>query len=144
MFRALRDDLDSPFNFHPEDVFGVAGNMIQTFTQFVRPLVGAVGGALRLSAVVPTHLAFKGHKGGQQILLNACVNACDAIPNGGSLAIHAENVTEGPHAGQYVRNRVTDTGQGIPLPRYENGYSRRSTRRRRRARASGFRRSPRS
>jgi NTE family protein len=47
MFRALRDDLDSPFNFHPEDVFGVAGNTIQLFTQFARPLVGAVGGALR-------------------------------------------------------------------------------------------------
>ena len=28
MFRALRDDLDSPFNFRPEDVFGApAGNM---------------------------------------------------------------------------------------------------------------------
>ena len=47
MFRALRDDLDSPFNFHPEDVFGVAGNTIQLFTQFARPFVGAVGGALR-------------------------------------------------------------------------------------------------
>jgi predicted acylesterase/phospholipase RssA len=47
LFRALRDDLDSPFNFHPEDVFGVAGSMIQLFTQFAHPLVGAVGGALR-------------------------------------------------------------------------------------------------
>jgi NTE family protein len=48
MFRALRDDLDSPFNFRPEDVFGTpAGNMIQLFTQFARPLLGAVGGAIR-------------------------------------------------------------------------------------------------
>lgn len=48
MFRALRDDLDSPFNFQPEDVFGTAaGNMIQLFTQFARPLLGAVGGAIR-------------------------------------------------------------------------------------------------
>jgi len=47
MFRALRDDLDSPFNFHPEDVFGGAGNTIQLFTQFARPLVGAIGGTLR-------------------------------------------------------------------------------------------------
>jgi NTE family protein len=48
MFRALRDDLDSPFNFRSEDVFGTpAGNMIQLFTQFARPLLGAVGGAIR-------------------------------------------------------------------------------------------------
>jgi len=48
MFRALRDDLDSPFNFRPEDVFGApAGNMIQLFTQFAWPLLGAVGGAIR-------------------------------------------------------------------------------------------------
>jgi predicted acylesterase/phospholipase RssA len=48
MFRALRDDLDSPFNFQPEDVFGTpAGTMIQLFTQFARPLLGAVGGAIR-------------------------------------------------------------------------------------------------
>ena len=47
MFRALRDDLDSPFNFRPEDVFGTpAGNMIQLFTQFARPVLGAVGGAI--------------------------------------------------------------------------------------------------
>src|SRR5881396_3522917 len=48
MFRALRDDLDSPFNFRPEDVFGApAGNMIQLFTQFAWPLLGVVGGAIR-------------------------------------------------------------------------------------------------
>src|SRR2546426_5404188 len=48
MFRALRDDLDSPFNFRPEDVFGApAGSMIQLFTRFARPLLGAVGGAIR-------------------------------------------------------------------------------------------------
>jgi NTE family protein len=47
MFRALRDDLDSPFNFHPEDVFGAAGNITQLFTQFVRTLLGTVGDALR-------------------------------------------------------------------------------------------------
>src|SRR2546422_3506695 len=48
MFRALRDDLDSPFNFRPEDVFGSpAGNMIQLFTQFARPLLGAAGAIRR-------------------------------------------------------------------------------------------------
>src|SRR3989475_12434786 len=48
MFGALRADLDSPFNFRPEDVFGPpAGNMIQLFTQFARPLLGAVGDAIR-------------------------------------------------------------------------------------------------
>ena len=63
----------------------------------------------------PTHI--------HQVLLNLCINARDALPNGGSIAIVAENMTIDDHyasfdadakQGPYVVLRVTDTGTGIP------------------------------
>jgi PAS domain S-box-containing protein len=58
-----------------------------------------------------------------QILLNLCVNARDAMPNGGNLTIGVENcVLDEQYAamnlqarpGRYVNISVTDTGTGIP------------------------------
>ena len=58
-----------------------------------------------------------------QIVLNLCVNARDAMPDGGHLRITAENfVSDGspealktaPAAGPHVALRVSDTGTGIP------------------------------
>ena len=56
-------------------------------------------------------------------IVNLCVNARDAMPAGGTIAIGAANVREtaadGSHA-EFVRLTVADTGQGIPsdvLPR---------------------------
>jgi PAS domain S-box-containing protein len=58
-----------------------------------------------------------------QVLLNLCVNARDAMPNGGTLIVSAENATLDDHyvamnlqakAGKYLRISVTDTGAGIP------------------------------
>ena len=58
-----------------------------------------------------------------QVVLNLCVNARDAMPNGGRLSIHMENVVLDeiyaglkPDAkpGSYVVIKVTDTGTGIP------------------------------
>ncbi|MDD2764799.1 MAG: PAS domain S-box protein [Opitutaceae bacterium] len=63
-----------------------------------------------------------------QALMNFCVNARDAMPDGGRLTVAAENVTldeaaaaqmPGAHAGRYVRLRVSDTGGGIP-PEVQN------------------------
>ncbi len=58
-----------------------------------------------------------------QVLLNFCVNARDAMPNGGRISIEAENVSLdeaaarqilGARPGPYVRLQVIDTGLGIP------------------------------
>jgi PAS domain S-box-containing protein len=58
-----------------------------------------------------------------QILLNLCLNARDAMPDGGRLNISAENHTLDEHyatmdiqakAGRYVCISVTDSGTGIP------------------------------
>lgn len=58
-----------------------------------------------------------------QVFLNLCVNARDAMPNGGRLDLRAENyeVDEqfarfhlDAHAGPYILVTVSDTGTGIP------------------------------
>jgi two-component system cell cycle sensor histidine kinase/response regulator CckA len=58
-----------------------------------------------------------------QVLLNLCVNARDAMPNGGHLRLSADRETIAPHQGlrpselapgDYVVIRVDDTGIGIP------------------------------
>jgi len=58
-----------------------------------------------------------------QVLLNLCVNARDAMPEGGTLSVVAENreldsecwrVNRDAKPGSYVRMEVSDTGHGIP------------------------------
>ena len=58
-----------------------------------------------------------------QVLMNLCVNARDAMPDGGTLAIKAENVTlDETYArmhleakpGKFILMTVSDTGVGIP------------------------------
>ncbi len=58
-----------------------------------------------------------------QVLLNLCVNARDAMPNGGTLTIKAENIFIDEEyvkwnplskVGDYVVITVSDTGTGIP------------------------------
>lgn len=59
----------------------------------------------------------------QQVLMNLAVNARDAMPNGGQIAIRIRAVDTGqeapaqldsPPAGRWVRIDVTDSGSGIP------------------------------
>jgi PAS domain S-box-containing protein len=58
-----------------------------------------------------------------QVLLNLCLNARDAMPEGGRLVLETENIVLGEdyahlhleaRPGEFVRLRVSDTGQGIP------------------------------
>lgn len=64
----------------------------------------------------------------QQVLLNLCVNARDAMPAGGTLTVAASNVQVDTEAaarvlearpGPYVRLSVGDTGVGIPSDQVE-------------------------
>ena len=57
-----------------------------------------------------------------QVLLNLCVNARDAMPDGGTLTLSAENtevdetfaiLSPDAHPGRHVRFKVADTGTGI-------------------------------
>lgn len=57
-----------------------------------------------------------------QVLLNLCINARDAMPEGGTLALAAENIVlegsprtmmPGAQPGNYVLLTVSDTGEGI-------------------------------
>ncbi len=58
----------------------------------------------------------------EQVLVNLCVNARDALPNGGAITIKIKNVAvdeqaaesiPGGIAGDFVRLSVTDTGHGM-------------------------------
>ena len=64
----------------------------------------------------------------QQVLMNLCINARDAMPRGGRLSLTAENTvvdeqfaatTVDAHPGVYVVITVTDTGSGIPPSQLE-------------------------
>ncbi|HMB93954.1 MAG TPA: response regulator, partial [Rhodothermales bacterium] len=59
----------------------------------------------------------------QQVLMNLCVNARDAMPDGGTLSIQVANLTIDAtmaranleaKPGKYVKLSVSDTGEGIP------------------------------
>ena len=65
----------------------------------------------------------------QQILLNLCLNARDAMPNGGTLTIKTDNCLADEHyiamnkqakLGAYVAISVTDVGVGIPQEIIDN------------------------
>lgn len=49
----------------------------------------------------------------EQILMNLCVNARDAMPDGGILSVQTAVVEHAQHAGRFVRLRVSDTGSGM-------------------------------
>lgn len=66
-----------------------------------------------------------------QVLMNLCVNARDAMANGGTLLLEAENVVldsehaqmhAGAKAGRHILVTVSDTGTGIPPEMLEKLY----------------------
>jgi CheY-like chemotaxis protein len=80
---------------------------------------------IKISMVAPPNLWTVSGDATQlhQVLMNLCVNARDAMPEGGELTVGAANVTLGEaevrrhpsaHPGNYTVLSVSDTGQGIP------------------------------
>jgi len=94
-----------------QEIKGIAS---KTFPMTVRFAISSAGDLWRV----------RGDAGQlHQVFLNLCVNAKDAMPNGGVLTVLAENVVLDEdcatmsalaHKGAYVVVRVMDTGSGIP------------------------------
>jgi signal transduction histidine kinase len=78
---------------------------------------------IEIAVDVPRDLAARGSADElQQALLNLCINACDAMPDGGRVAITGRLVKLGaeaalasqlPQPGEYVELAVSDTGCGM-------------------------------
>jgi signal transduction histidine kinase len=79
----------------------------------IRPIVEAEAKGRRVGVTVEAAEDLPPARGDaamlEQALLNLALNACQAMPNGGSLALRA---SAGP--GRVVQVRVEDTGIGIP------------------------------
>ncbi len=87
-------------------------------------LQGSVPHSVRLTIDMPDpELSFQGnHTELQQCLLNLCLNAIQAMPDGGELRVETAQVTlptdffleeEEPRSGPYLRVAVIDTGTGM-------------------------------
>ena len=90
--------------------------------KMLRPLIGEdvelkmdLGESVGVLAVDSTMI--------QQVVMNLCINARDAMPSGGTLQVKTENVVVNAEdcashvdsrPGSYVRLTVSDTGEGIP------------------------------
>jgi len=95
--------------------------VIQELVSMLRPLLSnGIELQLQLEALSTQVLIDAQHI--QQALLNLCINAQDAMPEGGSLRVSSELVTltetsvettPNLHPGKYVRLTVIDTGTGI-------------------------------
>jgi len=98
------------------------GKLVKGMSELLR---GSLGRDIRLQVAVEDEL-WHVHADRNQLenaLLNLALNARDAMPEGGSLLLEAENVELNTSAardagiargGDYVLITVTDTGQGIP------------------------------
>lgn len=61
-----------------------------------------------------------------QVLMNLCVNARDAMPNGGKLTVKGENLqldgSRFGRRGRFVLMIVSDTGPGIPVDQVDRSF----------------------
>ena len=97
------------------EVFDI-NQVIRSLDKLLRPVIGE---DIELTCHVPDGALRVEADRGQidQILMNLAMNARDAMPTGGALAIEAEAVELGAHVGvapgAYVTISVSDTGTGI-------------------------------
>ncbi|MEX2119102.1 MAG: response regulator [Pirellulales bacterium] len=94
--------------------------LVQELLKMIRPLIGEnITVKVVLGTDVATVHADPGHL--QQVLMNLCVNARDAMPEGGTLLVKTENLVLGDSRelypgmgpGRYLALTVADTGCGI-------------------------------
>ena len=97
-------------------------DVLQGLNDLLRPVIGE-DIALQAIAEPTPMVGVADLQGLRQTLLNLCINARDAMPDGGELVVTAETfhatqvaaaTVAGLAAGEYCRIRVTDSGTGIP------------------------------
>ncbi|HEX4075366.1 MAG TPA: response regulator [Candidatus Acidoferrales bacterium] len=99
-------------------------DMNQAVIETVSLLEKVIGGNISINANLAPDLAVVRADPVQveQVLMNLCINARDAMPDGGSLSVDTSNVTIDQefcilqplaHPGQYIMLAVTDTGTGM-------------------------------
>jgi two-component system cell cycle sensor histidine kinase/response regulator CckA len=96
--------------------------LIRDVVKLVRPLIGAnISMDVRLDEHVGMICADASHF--QQLMMNLCVNARDAMPEGGNLLIKSEDLYldqgfcdmhPGIQPGRYLALMISDTGTGMP------------------------------
>ncbi len=102
-------------------------------TDIEQMLRRTIGDDITLHTALATALPAVNADPGQveQVLLNVAVNARDAMPTGGTLAIETDTVTVDAHyaasrpgarPGRYVRLRVSDTGTGMSHDTVERAF----------------------
>jgi PAS domain S-box-containing protein len=107
--RMLAYSRKQDLNVAPVDIAALVSGMIELVQR-------SVGSTVRVDVDLPTGLPFVMTDGVQleTALLNLVVNARDAMPLGGAITIHAEQIKPGgPGKPQFVRVSVTDTGEGM-------------------------------
>jgi PAS domain S-box-containing protein len=91
---------------------------LRTALQQLAPLLGRIIGhksSIEIESEVDCSV-FLNASQFDQVILNLCTNARDAMPAGGVLRIVLDTTTEPPESlepGEYARLRVTDTGRGM-------------------------------
>ena len=99
-------------------------DMNQAVVETVSLLEKVIGSNIRVEANLAPDLAVVRADPVQveQVLMNLCINARDAMPNGGSLTVDTSNVVIDEefcvlqplaHPGQYIMLAVTDSGMGM-------------------------------
>lgn len=101
---------------HPKRILEVLGTtLVESFPKEISVLIEPA--SLDLPRIVADE------REAHQVLLNLCVNARDAMPQGGRLLVACEDLEVGPsnhehypelRAGSYVVFVITDTGPGVP------------------------------
>ncbi|MFV0492094.1 MAG: PAS domain-containing protein [Pseudorhodobacter sp.] len=105
-------------SIQPTDPNGVIRDLRALLNHMLTPIIG-----LRLDLAPDIEMALLDRPMFESALVNLCVNARDAMPDGGMVSIATANATldgtphesdvEPPVAGRYVRVTVSDTGAGM-------------------------------